>query len=193
MLIKQKNNSRKINLLIIGFIILLIGGILFIFVRHRIILKKTDPPPPPVKTEANLTINNFHHVATENGEKKWMLKAASANLYSQINIVKLNNISVIFFMHDNQNVTLTANKGELNTETNDMVLNGSIVAVMSPYTLSTERLNYEHQLRIIHANIPVEITGPSMLLKADTMTYGIDTGVIKCDGHVEGSFIENIE
>ena len=191
--IKQTNNSRKINLLIIGFIILLVGGILFLFVRHRAILKKTDPPPPPETTEASLTIKKFHHVGTENGEKKWILEAASASLYSQINIVKLNTISVIFFIHDNQTVTLKANNGELNTETNDMVLNGSIVAVMSPYTLSTENLNYGHQLRIIHANVPVEITGPSIRLKADTMTYGIDTGIIKCDGNVEGSFIENIE
>ncbi|MBC2716834.1 MAG: LPS export ABC transporter periplasmic protein LptC [Desulfobacteraceae bacterium] len=191
--IKLKNNTRTINFLIIGFIILLIGGIIVIFVRHRLIQKKNDPPTPPEKTEATLTIKNFHHVATENGIKKWALKAASARLYSQKNIVKLNDISVIFFMHDNQNITLIANKGELNSETNDMTLSGSIVADMSPYTLATENLNYEHRLRIIHTNEPVIITGDSMMLKADTMTYGIDTESIKCDGNVEGSFIGDIK
>jgi len=187
------NNTRKINFFIIGFIILLIGSILFIFFRHQSILEKNEPPPPPENTEANLTIKKFHHIATENGIKKWILEAASASLYSQKNTVKLNDISVIFFIHDNQNVTLKANKGELNSKTNDMTLSGSIVAVMPPYTLKTESLNYEHRLRIIHTNEPVKMTGTSMLLKADTMSYGINTEIIQCNGHVEGSFIGNIK
>jgi len=96
-------------------------------------------------------------------------------------------------MHDNQNVTLTANKGELNSKTNDMTLSGSIVAEIPPYTLATENLYYEHRLRIIHANKPVKMTGASMSMKADTMTYAINTEVIKCNGNVEGSFIGNIK
>jgi len=191
--IKPKTNSQKVNLVIIGFIILLIGGILFLFARHQSILKKNDPSPSPVTPEADLTIKNFHHIATENGIKKWTLEAASASLYSQKNIVKLIDISAIFFINDSQDVTLKANKGILNSETNDMTLSGSIVADMPPYTLTTENLNYGHQLRIIYANAPVIITGASMMLKADTMTYGINTDKIKCDGNVEGFFIGNIK
>ena len=83
MAINRKNNTRIINLVVIGFIIILVGGILFIFARHRTLQNKNEPPPPPEKTEANLTIKNFHHVATENGIRKWTLEAASANLYTQ--------------------------------------------------------------------------------------------------------------
>lgn len=193
MQIKPKSNTQKINLLIIGFIILLIGGILFIFIKHRSSLKKNDPPPPPETTNANLSIKNFHHIATENGIKKWTLEAASASLYSQENIVKLNDISAVFFINDSQNVTLKANNGELNSKTNDMTLSGRIVAEMLPYTLTTESLNYGHQLRIIHANAPVMITGASMMMKADTMKYDINTDKIKCDGNVEGTFLGNIK
>ncbi len=193
MRIKPKNSTRKINFLITGFIVILIGGILVIFVRHRLILKNNAPPPSPENTEASLTIKNFHHVATEDGIKKWTLEAASASLYSQKNIVRLNDISVIFFMHDNQNVTLKANTGELNSKTNDMNLIGSIIAVMPPYTLTTENLYYEHRLRIIQSHVPVKIIEGSMLLKADTMTYNINTETIKCDGNVEGSIIGNIK
>lgn len=191
--IKIDPNPKKINFFIIGFIILLIGGIIFIFVRHRFLLKKDEPLPPPESTEANLTIKKFHHIATEDGIKKWTLDAASASLYSKKNVAKLNDITVVFFMHDNQNVTLTANKGELNSKTNDMTLSGSIVAEIPPYTLATENLYYEHRLRIIHANKPVKMTGASMSMKADTMTYAINTEVIKCNGNVEGSFIGNIK
>lgn len=151
------------------------------------------PPPPPEMTEANLTIKSFQHVATEDGIKKWTLEAASASLYSQDNIVILKNISVIYFRHDNPDITLKADEGELNTTTNDMNLNGSIVGVMPPYKIKTETLNYDHQLRIININNPVTITGTSMLLQADTMTYTIEKEIIKCYGNVKGSFIGNIQ
>jgi len=188
--IKQKNNSRKINYLIIGFIFLFIGSILFIFIRHRLILKKIEPPPPPENTEANLTIKNFHHVATENGIKKWTLDAAAASLYTSANTVKLDDISVIFFMNDHQDITLKAKTGELNSQTNNMALKGDIVAEMPPYRLTTQNLNYDHQSRIIRSDTPVIITGTSVLLKADTMSYEMDSKIIKCNGNVEGSFIE---
>lgn len=188
-----KSNTRKINFLITGFILFLIIGIVFIFIRHRLIFNKNAPPPPPEKTEANLTIKKFHHVATEDGIKKWSLEAASASLYSQENTVRLKDISVIFFRQGNSNVTLTAVEGELNSQTNDMSLNGNIVAVMPPYKITTENLNYEHQLRIIHMNKPVKITGQSMLLQADKMTYGIETEIIKCDGNIKGTLVGNIQ
>jgi len=54
-------------------------------------------------------------------------------------------------------------------------------------------LNYDHQLRIININNPVTITGTSMLLQADTMTYTIEKEIIKCYGNVKGSFIGNIQ
>jgi len=191
--INIKSNTRKINFLITGFIILLISGILFIFVRHRLILKNIAPPSPPETTEANLTIKKFHHVATEDGIKKWTLEAASASLYSQENTVRLNDITVIFFRPDKSDVTLKADEGEFNSQSNDLSLNGTIVAVMPPYTITTENLNYEHHLRILHADKPVKMTGASMSLHADTMTYGIETEMIKCDGNVKGSFVGNIQ
>lgn len=163
------------------------------FIRHRLILKNIDPPPPPEATEANLTIKKFQHIATEDGIKKWALEAVSASLYSQENIVRLKDISVIFFRNGNPSVTLEADQGELNSKTNNISLNGNIVAAMPPYKLTTENLNYEHQLRIIYINEPLKMTGSSMLLQADTMTYGIETETIQCNGHVKGSVIGNIQ
>jgi LPS export ABC transporter protein LptC len=193
--LNNKSNNRKINFLITGLILFLIIGIAFIFIRHRLVLQKNAPPLPlpPEKTEANLTIKKFHHVATEDGIKKWSLEAASASLYSQKNTVRLKDISVVFFRHGNSDITLTADGGELNSLTNDMSLDGNIVAVMPPYKITTENLNYEHELRIIHMNKPVKITGPSMLLQADKMTYSIETEIINCDGNVKGNLLGNIQ
>lgn len=186
----SKNRSRKINCIVIGCLVLLIGGLVVIFVRHRAAIKKIDPPTVPEKTEADLSINHFQHVATENGVKKWTLEAASARLYSARNIAELNDISVIFFRENDQNISMTAKSGEVNTQTHNMTLSGDIIALMPPYRLTTERLNYDHHSRIMASQTPTEIEGDGQWFKADTLEYGIDSQIIRCSGNVEGEFIE---
>jgi LPS export ABC transporter protein LptC len=170
--------------------VLLISGLVVIFVRHRSAIKNVDPPPLPEKTEADLVIKNFQHMATENGVRKWTLAAASARLYSARNVAQLNDISVIFFRENDQEVSVTAKSGELNTQTHDMALAGDIVALMPPYRLTTERLNYDHHSRIITSQTPTKIFGDAQWFAADIMEYGIDSKIIKCNGNVEATFIE---
>ncbi len=190
MYLTSLKNTHKINIVIGTIIVFLIAGIIAVFVRHRTFLKNTAPPPPPENSEANLSIKNFRHVATENGINKWTLEASSASLYSAENMARLNDISVVFFMKDNQNLTVKANKGLLNSKTNDMTVSGNIIAETSQYTLTTESLNYMHGSHMIKIDKPVEINGPLMTLNADTMAYNINTGTITCEGNIKGSFSE---
>lgn len=188
--IKTLNRANRINIFFITLIVLLIISIVVIFVRHRVAQKNSSSPPPPETTEATLTIKNFQHVATENGEKKWMLEASSASLYTQENLARLTDISLIFSMKKGNDLSVRADKGVLNTKTNDMVVSGNIIAEIPGYTLTTESLNYQHTSRIIQVNEPVKIIGQSMTLKAGSLTYNIMTGALTCENHVEGSFIE---
>ncbi|MEZ4576810.1 MAG: LPS export ABC transporter periplasmic protein LptC [Desulfobacterales bacterium] len=160
------------------------------FYEHRAAIKNVAPPTLPEKTEADLSINHFQHVATEKRNKTWTLEAASARLYSARNIAELKDISVIFYRENNQNISMTANSGELNTQTHNMALSGDIIALMPPYRLTTERLNYDHHSRIIATQTPTEIKGDAQWFKADTLEYNIDSQIIRCSGNVEGAFIE---
>ena len=187
--IKTSSRSNRINIFIITLIILLIVSIVVIFIRHREAQKNSLSPPRPETTEATLTIKNFHHEATENGEKKWTLEASSASLFVPQNMAQLTDISVIFSTKKGEPLSIRAYKGVLNTKTNDMTVTGNIIAEMPPYSLTTESLNYEHGSRMVHVNAPVEIIGQSMTLKAGALMYNIETGVLTCENHVEGSFI----
>jgi len=192
-LLKTLNRSNRINIFIITLIILLIISIVVVFIRHRAVQKNSSASPRPETSEATLTIKNFHHEATENGEKKWTLDASSASLFAQQNMAQLTDISVVFSMKKGDALSIHARKGVLNTKTNDMTVTGNIIAEIPPYSLATERLNYQHGSRMIHINEPVEIIGQSMTLKAGALTYNITTGVLTCENHVEGSFIEVFE
>ena len=193
MRIKTSNRSNRINIFIIILILLLIISIVVVFIRHRAVQKNSVSPPPPATSEATLTIKNFHHEATENGEKKWTLEASSASLFVPQSMAQLTDISVIFLSKKGEPLSIRANKGVLNTKTNDMTVTGNIIAEMPPYSLTTESLNYGHGSRMVHVNEPVEIVGQSMTLKAGALTYNIETGVLTCENHVEGSFIGNFE
>lgn len=192
-LLKTLNRSNRINIFIISLILLLIISIVVVFIRHRGVQKNSVSPLPPETSEATLTIKNFHHEATENGEKKWTLEASSASLFAQQNMAQLTDISIIFSMKKGDALSIHAEKGVLNTKTNDMTVTGNIIAEIPPYSLTTESLNYQHGSRMIYVNEPVEIIGQSMTLKAGALTYNIATGVLTCEIHVEGSFIEAFE
>jgi LPS export ABC transporter protein LptC len=189
--IKQSHTPRKVNIFLFAVIILLISLILIAFIRHKIILKNTKAPLPPENTEATLSIKKFHHTATKKGDKQWFLEADSAQFFSEENMARLTDISVTFYLKDDQNIFLRANKGQLNTKTNDMTISGNVVVTMPQYILKTENLNYHHQSHIVNINSPVKITGSSMALTADTMSYEMKSGTLKCIGNVEGTFLEN--
>ena len=185
--------SHRVNLLISGIIIFLISGIILLFVRHRILLKNIAPSPAPKKTEANVTIKNFQHVATEDGVIQWTLEAGSASFYSIESKAELNNLSVVFFMKNGRKLTMKANQGILNSKTNDMTLSGNIRAEIDDYILTTEKLNYRHHSRIVEITTPVDIIGPLATLTADTMTYDIKKATMQCNGNVNGSLNENYD
>ena len=189
--IKQLHKPRKVNVFLYTVIILLISLILAVFIRHKMILRNTKTPPPPDNTEATLSIKKFHHTATKNGDKQWFLEADSASFFADKNMARLTDISVTFYLKNDQNVYLRANNGQLNTKTNDMTISGNVVVTMPQYTLKTESLNYHHHSHIININSPVKITGSSITLTADTMSYKMKSGILKCIGNVEGTFLEN--
>ena len=85
-LLKTVNRSNRINIFIITLIILLVISIVIVFIRHRVVQKNSSSPLRPETTQATLTIKNFHHEATENGEKKWTLEASSASLFAPQNM-----------------------------------------------------------------------------------------------------------
>jgi LPS export ABC transporter protein LptC len=185
--------SKKIKYFFSIIAIVLICVIVAVFIRNRIRLKQLAPPPPPEKTTATLSIQNFRHTATQDGQRKWSIEASSANLYSKENIAELSDISATFFLDKEKTILLTADKGVLRVDTNNLDVSGNIVVKFSDHVLETEHLNYVHKSHIIKSTTPVTITGNTMTLKANTMSYDIDTDIIKCSGDVTGTFQQETE
>ncbi len=179
-----------IKIFLAGSAIVLLACLLTFSLKYQITTDTPQKQSTPDETDAELSINRFHHTATREGKTQWTLNAASAEFFSDSNRVRLTDLSVVFLPHSPQSKTnLTADSGVLDVNTHDMSISGNIIVKNRQYQLKTESLHYSHESHIISTNKPVDIAGPAVQLRADTMTVDLTDGHMECKGHVKGTII----
>ncbi len=172
----------------ISIICLVFGVILTVFLNYRNGLEINDTSVSAVSNKANISIGQAHQTATRNGIKEWSLDAASADYMTDKNQAVFKDLSVTFFLKDNTRVYVTADRGLLKTDSNDMEISKNVVVKYTQYKLRCENLYYEHKQRIIFSNVPVNITGDSFQLVADGMSLNLNTNKTLFEGKVKGTF-----
>jgi len=145
----KNHNHKKLKLILLSIILVAVGVTLTVFVRNRRILEKEENIVSGIQSKANISIGKAHQTATKNGIKEWSLDATSVNYIVKKNQAIFQDLSVTFYLKDKSEVYLTANKGILKTDSNDMELFGNIVVKNLKYRLKTENLFYRHNKRII--------------------------------------------
>lgn len=188
----KNHNHKKLKLILLSIIFVAVGVTLTVFVSHRRILEKEENIVSSVQNKANISIGKAHQTATKNGIKEWSLDATSVNYIVKKNQAIFQDLSVTFYLKNKTEVYLTANKGILKTDSNDMELFGNIVVKNLKYRLKTENLLYRHNKRIILSKVPVKVTGATFNLAADSMSLNLNTNKTMFEGNVEGILSENI-
>lgn len=187
---KLKKNTHRIqlNILLITIILLAFGVILTVFLYDRNGIETSDAPGAMVSNKANISIGKAHQTATRGGIKEWSLDAASADYMTDKNQAVFKDLSVTFFLKDRTKVYITADRGLLKTDSNDMEISNNVVVKYTQYKLRCENLYYEHKKRILFSNAPVNITGDSFQLVADAMSLNLNTNRTLFEGKVKGTF-----
>jgi len=188
----KNHNHKKLKLILLSIIFVALGVILTVFVSHRRILEKEENIVSGIQSKANISIGKAHQTAIRNGIKEWSLDATSVNYIVKKNQAIFQDLSVTFYLKDKTEVYLTANKGILKTDSNDMELFGNIVVKNSKYRLKTENLFYRHNKRIIFSKVPVKVAGAAFDLAADSMSLNLNTNKTMFEGNVEGILSESI-
>ncbi len=188
----KNHNHKKLKLILLSIIFVALGVTLTVFVSHRRILEKEGNIVSGIQSKANISIGKVHQTATRNGIKEWSLDATSVNYIAKKNQAIFQDLSVTFYLKDKTEVYLTANKGILKTDSNDMELFGNIVVKNSKYRLKTENLFYRHNKRIIFSKVPVKVTGAAFDLAADSMSLNLNTNKTMFEGKVEGILSESV-
>ena len=193
MLFLKNYNHKKLKLILLSVILSALGVILAVFVTHRHFLEKKEDVVSDIRRKANISIGKAHQTAIKNGIKEWNLDASSVNYMVNKNQAIFQDLSVTFYLKDKSQVYLTANKGILNIDSNDMEIFGNVVIKSSTYRLKTENLFYRHNRRIIFSKVPVTVTGAAFDLAADSMSLNLNTNKTMFEGKVEGTLHEVIK
>ncbi len=178
--------NRNIKIVLISVIVVTIALTVAVFIGYRYISKNTKKVIPIVAEGSSITIEKIHQTSTKNGVVEWNLDASYATYSADNKEAFFKDLSITFFTKDNQKILLTADNGILKTELNNIEISGSIKIKNDEYLLKTEKINYEHDKRIIFSRVPVEISGDSLNLVAGSMTIDLNTNKAELIGKVEG-------
>ena len=140
--------------------------------------------------KAQLALQKIHQTATRGGITEWSLDADSARYLDESKELLLENLAVEFFMDDGTRMLLTADRGTLRTDTNDIAVRENVRVTKEDLALSTEALDYDHQKRILTSQTEVRITSGNSQITAKTFRYDLNTRQAVLDGDVRGVFSE---
>lgn len=181
----------KLKIFLLATIFITLGGVIGIYIVFQRDSKVTESIVEPAEPDATLSIGKIHHTATRKGKKEWSLEAGSANYIGKTSQMVLKDLTVTFFLDDTSEITLTADKGILNTDSNDIEVSGNVVVINKEYKLLTERLNYANDKRVLYSTAPVTISGPAAHLAADMISFDLNTKKVTLEGSVETTLDNN--
>ena len=182
--------QKKLKVFLISTIFLTFGVIFLVFLQYRHVLEKNDSAVSISQNNANITIGKAHQTATRNGIKEWSLDAASVDYIYKNSKAVFKDLSVTFYHKYVTMFYITANHVFFKTDSNDMEIYGNVVVRNKDYKLKCENLYYEHDKRIIFSKTPVNLTGDSLELVADSMSLDLNTEKASFEGKVKGTFSE---
>ena len=165
-------------------ILLAVGTIVSIFIGYRQVSNAPELLLASIKEGANLSLGKIRQTATRDGRTEWRLEADSANYREAENKVDLINLSIIYFLEDNREVYLEADRGILITDTNDIEFMGNVMIRNEAYQMKTEHLSYEHGRRIIICDQSIRIWGQDGELTAASAKYDLKADKIVLKGNV---------
>ena len=170
--------TKKLSVFLLIVILVSVGTVVSVVLGYRQVSNAPETLLTSIKEGANLSLGKIRQTATRDGKKEWSLEADSANYMEAENKVDLKNLSVVYFLKDNREVYLKADRGILQTDTNDIEFSGNVVVKNEAYQMNTEHLNYEHGRRIIICDQPIRIWGQGAELTAESAQYDLNADKI---------------
>ena len=188
----SKHIQRRLKIGLALVIAVTIGIVLVTFMRFRNHTAGTDAALPDDQKRASISIGKVHHTATRDGKKEWSLVADSAHYLENENKALFENLLVVFYMDDGSEVSLTADRGYLRTDSNDIQVEGHVLVNNGMYRFETRSLEYFHQSRRLHTDDPVTVSGDWFTLSADAVSVDLNQQQSEFKGNVKGVLSEDM-
>ncbi len=139
----------------------------------------------------DIRINNFFYTKTMVNRIEWELRSKLAEYYEGSHYAELTAIDAIFYAEDGREISLTADRGTFDSQSQDMDTEGSVVVITSDgYRLETEKLRYQAEPGLITSPVFVKITGPAFQLEGDELTINVHDETMRLASKVHVQFTD---
>ena len=169
-------NRLKFALTLLIMLALAVIGYM-LYSNIGLIIKK-EVTPALLDPEAEFSIKTAHFVEMKGENKILEVDADAAYYFKGNNLAELEKPRVTFYGKDKRTVFLKGDEGVINTETNDVMINGD-VEMDSPdgYHLKSSHLKYNSGKMLLTTDMPVHIVGDVFDIKGVGMKSKIDEDV----------------
>lgn len=120
------------------------------------------PSPPPAHSEAPppSKMESLSLIEVENGGKRWVLDAKSAEYLKDRDEIRIKDINLEFFGEGGRKILLSCQEGLINTKAKTLRLEGQVILQDGALTIRTDTVRYDPKERILVAPAEVVLEGP---------------------------------
>jgi len=175
----------------IKFILIAIASLTFILVmvalvRNSLIptnsMRLEDLPPRGV----DMQLGNIHYEQTnQDAFKEWELNAQSAQYFKNENKIVLQSIALTFYSDEGKRYNLTAEQGELYTDSNNLKVSGNVfVDTEEGYQVRTDSFQYNATERTIVTDDKVTLKSKDLVMTGKGMIVDLEEERLRILGDV---------
>jgi LPS export ABC transporter protein LptC len=119
------------------------------------------PPPQPVTaSEKKAQMESLSLTEIDEGDKRWLLKAAKAEYLNDRHEIRIQDIHLEFYGPENEVIYLRAQEGLVNTKDRDLTLRGGVTLKRGDFTVRTAEVRYLAKERALVAPEEIVLEGP---------------------------------
>lgn len=175
----------------VKFILITIVSLTFILVMVALVRNSLIPtdsmhlenlPPRGV----DMQLGNVHYEQTnQDAFKEWELNAQSAQYFKNENKIVLQSIALTFYSDEGKKYNLTAEQGELYTDSNDLKVSGNVfVDTDEGYQVRTDSFQYNATERTIVTDDKVTLRSKEMVMTGKGMIVDLEEERLRILGDV---------
>lgn len=137
-------------------------------------------------------MQGVHVIESKNENKEWELWADQALSFLGRDDLILSKVKAKFFSSGGVTFDVVGDRGEVKTESKDMVVDGGVVTKSSNgYTFRTDKIEYNSQSKFLSSKTSVAVTGPRdqngkmLLISGQQMSTDIQKGMVTINQDVQ--------
>lgn len=174
---------RRLSTLFLVCFLAVLAGLSGV-VAWKVMGRRAPTPVRQPPQQAEYQIKEVHINETLDGNLRWTLNAAQAEVYDQRGITVMRKVVIQVFSRDGS-WTVTSDEGTLENATRDVSLNGSVVIRSSDgLEMRTPSLGWHNERRTLQTDDPVDIqrdgttiTGQGLTVRMQEETAALDRKV----------------